>query len=135
MGDRDPGAWAVLTPVPADTPGAPTEHYKLGKPAAIWTYRAAGAAVLGYVHRYDLPDGSKTFLPLTWCRHSHDGRTQWRWKAWRPLRPLYNLDQLLERTDAPVLILEGEKAAAAAAELLPDHIAITSPNGSGSVLA
>jgi hypothetical protein len=34
-----------------------------------------------------------------------------------------------QRPGAPVVVCEGEKAADAAAELLPDHVAVTSPNG------
>lgn len=131
MGDRDPGAWQVVAPAPADAPTAPIEHVKLGRPAGTWTYQDANGDVLGYVMRFDTEDG-KIFLPLTYCKHSHHGRAEWRWKAWPPPRPLYGLDRLAARLDAPVLIVEGEKAADAAAELLPSYITITSPNGSNA---
>lgn len=39
------------------------------------------------------------------------------------------LDRLAQRPTAPVVVAEGEKAADAAATLLPDHVVITSPNG------
>ncbi|MCH7793914.1 MAG: ATP-binding protein, partial [Proteobacteria bacterium] len=119
-------------PVPNDAPAAPREHFKLGIPAETWTYRDASGALLGHVHRYNLPDGTKAFYPLTWCQHSHHGRTQWRWKSWPAPRPLFGLDRLAARLEAPVLVVEGEKCVDAAAQLLPDYIATTSPNGSNA---
>ena len=80
------------------------------------------------VRRFDLPDGSKDIRPLTFWRHP-DGRREWRWKGLPAPRPLYGLDRLAARPDAPVLIVEGEKAADAAAKLFPDHVAVTSQNG------
>jgi putative DNA primase/helicase len=76
-----------------------------------------------YVVRKDKPDGGKDFLPL-WF----DG-TEWKWAAPPAPRPLYNLDSLSQRPDAPVLIVEGEKTADAAAKLFPSAIAITWPSG------
>jgi putative DNA primase/helicase len=47
-------------------------------------------------------------------------------------RPLYGLQLLAERLEAPVLVVEGEKTADAAAELLPDFLVVTSPFGAKS---
>jgi hypothetical protein len=50
-------------------------------------------------------------------------------------RPLFNLDQLAARPDAPVLVVEGEKAAvgldgsSGAAALLPEYVVTTSVSG------
>ena len=65
----------------------------------------------------------KKIRPLWW-----DG-SQWLWKAPPAPRPLYNLDALQQRPNAPVLIVEGEKTADAAAKLFPSAIAITWPSG------
>ena len=65
----------------------------------------------------------KKIRPLYW-----DG-TSWKWSAPPTPRPIYNLDCLRYRPDAPVLIVEGEKTADAAAKLLPDYIVITWPSG------
>ena len=65
----------------------------------------------------------KRLRPLWW-----DG-SQWLWKAPPAPRPLYNLDALQQRPNAPVLIVEGEKTADAAAKLFPSAIAITWPSG------
>lgn len=56
----------------------------------------------------------------------------WKWKGCPAPRPLYGLDRLAARPDAPVLLCEGEKAADVAARLLPDHVAITTCNGAAS---
>lgn len=65
----------------------------------------------------------KRIRPLWW-----DGEA-WRWKAPPAPRPLYRLDALRLRPDAPVLIVEGEKAADAAQALFPSAVAITWPSG------
>ena len=65
----------------------------------------------------------KKIRPLWW-----DG-SQWLWKAPPAPRPLYNLDALQQRPNAPVLIVEGEKTADAAAKLFPSAVAITWPSG------
>lgn len=123
---KEPAAPA-LTAIPADALATrPTAHPTHGKPSAEWTYTYAAGAPLFFVLRFDPAEGRKQILPLTW------GPGGWEWKGLPPPRPLYNLHVLAARPDAPVLVTEGEKAAAAAAALLPQMVAITSPNGSGS---
>ncbi|KAF0229345.1 MAG: ATP-binding [Beijerinckiaceae bacterium] len=124
-------AWIAVLPVPADAPAAPEKHPKLGKPSGRWTYRDAVGELLGYVNRFDGPDG-KQFRPLVLFRPTGGGKAQWRWESWPSPRPLYGLDRLAAVPSAPVLICEGEKSADAATRLAPDHVAVTSPNGSKS---
>jgi putative DNA primase/helicase len=70
----------------------------------------------------------KKIRPLWW-----DGDA-WRWKAPPAPRPLLNLAQLQARPDARVLIVEGEKAADAAARLLGDHVVVvTWPSGCNAI--
>lgn len=128
----DPATPPAWTPAPPDAPQPPARHRQHGEPSARWCYRDADGAVLGYVCRFDLPpaeDGSgggKQVLPLVW---TPDG---WRWRGLPVPRPLYGLDRLAARPDAPVLICEGEKAADAAALLFPEYVATTSPNGANA---
>ncbi len=98
----------------------------------VFTYRDAAGEVLGHICRFEEPGGGKVYQPLTYCRESDKGRCEWRWKGWLEPRPLYGLDRLAARPDAVVIVTEGEKAADAATKLLPDHVAVTSPNGSKS---
>jgi putative DNA primase/helicase len=66
--------------------------------------------------------------------HPEYGR-EWRWLGFPKPRPLYGLDRLAARPKAPVVVTEGEKAADAAALLLLDHVAVTSPGGSKAAKA
>src|ERR1700687_2818116 len=67
------------------------------------------------------------------CERSGDGgKSEWRWESWPSPRPLYHLHELAVRQFAPVVVCEGEKAADAAMQLLPDFVAVSSPNGSKS---
>jgi len=121
--------WIAVIPVPADAPGAPERHPRLGKPSGRWTYRDAAGTVLGYVNRFEGADG-KQFRPLVLFNPAKGGRPAWRWESWPAPRPLYGLDRLAARPSAPVIVCEGEKSADAAERLLPDAVAVTSPNGS-----
>ena len=80
----------------------------------IWQYSSTF-----YVCRFP----EKRIRPLWW-----DGEA-WRWKAPAAPRPLYNRQQLAAKPSAPVLIVEGEKAADAGALLFPQAVVITWPSG------
>jgi hypothetical protein len=121
--------WRVILPAPEDEPAPPAKHPKLGAPAGWWGYRDDAGRVLGHVCRFNAPGGGKEIRSLVFAEHKKWGR-QWRWLGFPKPRPLYGLDRLAARPDAPVIVTEGEKAADAAGELLPDRVAITSPGGS-----
>ncbi len=122
--------WTPITPLPDNAPPPPSAHPKHGKPSARWTYHDASGKPICHVCRFDAPDG-KSFVPLTYCESSKGGRA-WRWQAPPEPRSLYNLHLLARRPDAPVVLSEGEKAADAAAILLPDCVATTTMNGAQS---
>ena len=111
--------WRAVVPVPSDAPPAPAAHPTRGVPSARWGYHGKDGALLGYVLRFDGPDGAKDFSFLTWCEPASDGPGEWRWKSWDVPRPLYGLDRLSAHPEMPVIITEGEKAADAAGALLP----------------
>ncbi|MDR3374882.1 MAG: ATP-binding protein [Ancalomicrobiaceae bacterium] len=124
--------WVNVSPIPDDALPPPEAHPSLGKPSGRWCYGNSQGALLGFACRFDKSDGSKEFRLLTLWRPVSGGRLAWRWAAWPVLRPLYGLDRLAERPRALVVVTEGEKAADAAARLLPEHVTVTSPNGSKS---
>ncbi|MGH8488148.1 MAG: hypothetical protein ACREXS_04570 [Gammaproteobacteria bacterium] len=112
--------------VPPDAPAPPRTHLNLGRPVGTWTYRNADGFIAFYVYRFKLSNGDKIYVPLTFCRNF------WEWRGGPNSRPLYTLSALGERPDAPLLVCEGEKAAAAAAKLFPDVVVTTSANGAAS---
>ena len=141
-------------PVPADAPPMPATHPTMGDPPMRWTYRDVDGRLLFVVARWEIKErkiyatlalltgleavGDTTPagkpLPAGWLRthetraryvcHLRDG-SGWGWggglgKGQR--RPLYGLPALAD--GRPVLLVEGEKAADAAAGLFPDFAVI-----------
>lgn len=126
--DKDSGV--AILPVPPDAPSEPPYHYEMGKPKKVWEYKDEFGELLMKVCRFET-DLGKEDRPLTY-RQYNDGKRRWAYKGLEKPRPLYGLDRLAERPDAPVIICEGEKAADAAQTLFPEYVAITSPNGAKS---
>jgi hypothetical protein len=120
----------IVVPVLSDAPEPPAFHGKLGVPSQRWTYRDASGEVLGYVCRFDVADEGKSYRPL--CLFQVGERLKWRWETWPQPRPLYGLELLAKAPDAPVVIVEGEKAADATRQLLLKHVCISSPGGSNA---
>lgn len=127
----DETVWTAIVPVPEDAPAPPSKHSRLGESSASWTYRTADGRVALHILRFDIGDGDKEFRPLTFCSDGN-GRKEWRWKELPKPWPLYNLDKLVERPDAEVIVCEGEKAADSAAEMFPECVAVASLHGSKS---
>jgi putative DNA primase/helicase len=119
---------APITPVPVSAGPARFTHPQYGDPTATWAYRDGAGLLLGHTVRFDC-EGRKKILPRTWCRHE-DGSERWSWKSFATPRPLYGLDRLAARQNAPLLLVEGEKTADAAQQLLPSHVVMTWPGGS-----
>lgn len=130
--------WVAVRPIPDDAMAkVPAKHRQHGAPSKVWIYRSADGLPVMVLYRFDLgPDESgaprKVFAPLTWCHPSGGGASCWRWQGLTEPRPLLRLDELSGRPTAPVVMCEGEKAADAAAELLPGHVATCWPNGTNS---
>lgn len=110
---------------PTGTPRPALEHPKHGVPAAWWGYKDAQGELLFYIARYDAP-GGKQIVPWAWSATTN----RWVMRGWPPPRPLYGLDLLAARPDAPVMVVEGEKAADAAREMAGrTYVVVTWPNG------
>ena len=132
--EPDPWDWKPLVPCPDDAPVLSENDMAQRAPAGFvftscWPYRDAGGRLLGFVARYDSPE-DKTFLPFTLCEAK--GLRQWRTKGFPEPRPLYGLETLAARPDAPVLVVEGEKKCEPARSRFPDFTCVASSNGAQS---
>jgi uncharacterized protein (DUF927 family) len=105
----------------------------LGAPVARWEYRDAAGRTLRWTLRFLKADGDKDIRPATLWRDKPGKPLRWRLAGEPGPRPLYGLDRLTARPSAPVLVVEGEKAADAAGERFPEFVAITWPGGSNAV--
>jgi energy-coupling factor transporter ATP-binding protein EcfA2 len=101
------------------------------QPDAIWTYKTVEGRLALAIIRLNEPDSCKTILPLSWVCHSN-GQEGWGFKHPPSPRLLYNADQLAARSDAPIIVCEGEKTADVAAQLFRDMVATTSPGGANA---
>ena len=138
--EHDGDSWRPIVPVPDDAPKLTMGTFQMHSPVGYaftnsWSYHDAGGRLIAYVARYDRPENgtkpAKQFLPFTYCKRP-DGCCEWRCKSPSEPRPLFGLDRLAARPDALVLVVEGEKKVAPASALFPDHVVVTSPNGSNS---
>lgn len=124
-----------MTPAPPDAPPieAALHHFRYGVPTAHWLYRDAAGRLLMAVARWNRPTeqdpAAKEIMPLSLWRLP-TGALRWRFKALPKPWPLYRLDELARRPAATVIVCEGEKAADAAQQLLPEYLTTTSPSGS-----
>ena len=121
-----------IMPIPADASKPPASHSRHGKPFRRWAYTTTDGAVNFYHDRYEpKAEGErKQFAPLTLWR-TPAGRMEWRFKAPTAPRPLYGLPSL--NKSGAAILTEGEKAADAAALLLPDHPVLTWQGGAQAV--
>ena len=113
-----------------DKPPADAAPPRLGNATAQWCYRDAAGEQLFWIQRLDI-DGRKVFVHRVWLDdawHYPSSRDAFTCE-WPAPRPLYRLPDLAARPDAPVIVVEGEKAADAAAQLLPGWVVVSWPNG------
>ncbi|KFE51172.1 DUF927 domain-containing protein [Pseudomonas syringae] len=135
---KPPQQWTAIQPIPHDAmKRCPPKHRQHGAPSKMWVYRDADAQPLMILYRFDVEAQGdepkhKVFAPLTWCRNTSSGVKQWRWQGLPEPRPLLRLDAIKARPGAPIVLCEGEKAADAAALLMPDYVASCWPNGTNS---
>lgn len=111
------GKWVPLLPVPDGAPALmapdgktievwnpkPNDQHPEGRfvrysPARVDAYRDQPGRLLGYVLRLDIEDRKtrkrvKITPTITWCV-GQDGEQRWCVQHFRPLRPLYGLDEL-----------------------------------------
>lgn len=124
--------WEPVLPVPSDAPKRPHVHSFKGPASAGWKYIDQQGRTLGFVMRFDKPDGSKEVLPLTFCRNNETGECFWRWLSFPAPRPLFFMEPL--RDGFPVVVVEGEKCVQALFKVVRDRFdVVTWPGGSKAV--
>jgi putative DNA primase/helicase len=108
--------------------------FRLGntKASHFWTYKNHFGRVMFYIARFEMADKdgeiSKEFRPYTWKGGVFTN------KMWPVPRPLYGLEQLNDKPDKSILIVEGEKAADAAREIAGKYyLVVTWPGGANAV--
>lgn len=136
--------WHPIIPVPADAPKVDADVLFKACPRRLrddgfaftdaWAYRALDRSALFYIVRLDRPangrPAEKQIVPVSFCE-GPSGRRRFHAKSQPEPRALFNLPRLLmEAPDAPVMVVEGEKAARAAEKLFPAFALTTSPGGS-----
>lgn len=99
----------------------------------VYDYKSAEGETIQAVIRFDHPSEPKEIRPLIHYGQGKRGLHLFGFEAINGQRPLYGMHELAQRPDAPVLVVEGEKTAEAAAELFPDHVAVTWMSGASSV--
>lgn len=120
----------TLVPVPDEAPpiraGAesPPILSRRGKhstvtPADVYGYHLVDGTRAGLVLRIVDGEGKKKHMPVRW-----DLDRGWVWAGWSgdDTPPLYNAPAIARREDAPVLVVEGEKCAKLAKELLREYV-------------
>lgn len=123
------GEEVTLAPMPSELSDgveilpAPTEPARPAHATAMWVYRTPEGQPFHAKYRSEKPGGGKTYSQKTYGML--DGLKQWHPKATAGRPPLYNLDRLAASPDAPVLLVEGEKAADAAGLLFHGQVATT----------
>ena len=120
----------------ADT-GYHNERTFKGFPSAFFSYKNSLGVTVGYIVRWDVQteggENKKGVRPYIYDFKEKKWVCKFFGSHPENSRPLYNLPQLLERKDATILIVEGEKSAEAAKLLFPELVATTSSGGAQSV--
>ena len=92
----------------------PESLSRKGEPDKIWIYRMADGSAYGAVARWNPAGARKEIRPIVW------NGSEFVASGFSNDRPLYNSDLLSASPMAPVLVVEGEKAADTAAAYVPE---------------
>lgn len=118
-----PSSLCVPMPEPVRIP-ASLNH--LGEHENLWIYRTGDGLAYAAVARWDTANG-KQVRPIVW------NGTDFVSSGFGSNRPLYNIDLVSKSRMAPVLIVEGEKSADAAAGYVPeDWVVVTWQGGANA---
>ncbi|WPX99685.1 Ti-type conjugative transfer relaxase TraA (plasmid) [Candidatus Megaera polyxenophila] len=133
--------WRVWDKVPDDLPAFKAEkdlsrtlkknNWCLG---ATYEYRNTDGELLGYVVRVLDDKGEKHTLPVSYCHNTKANINRWWLKGFSDngYKPIYSAEKLGQSPLQKVLIVEGEKAADAAAKIFPEYTVISWMGGSAA---
>jgi len=107
-------------------------NYVIYKPSMAFEYHNSEGQLIGYVLRVDFADGGKMTPQIMWCEWG-EGEQGWCHYTFPEPRPLYGVVGLSRNTDAPVMIVEGEKCKDSAHRLLKQYACITWAGGTNAV--
>ncbi len=109
-------------------------HWEFGEADHVYKYSGRDGSPIGVVLRWDAKgDKEKTIRPVSWIQFHNKEQPEWKWVHFAEPRPLFRGEHINRDTDKPILIVEGESTAEAAAEMLPDFTVISWPQGSSGV--
>ena len=98
------------------------DHKVLGRCVGHWIYRNQNSEPILIIRRFDKPlqpgqeKPEKDFLPLSFLANKETGVCSWVQCQYPGSRPIFNIPLIMKKKSWPVVIVEGEKAAAAAQE-------------------
>ena len=101
-----------------------------------YEYRNIDNELLGYTVRIiEKSSGNKQVLPVAYCYNEAKGKSRWQLKGISDngTKPIYKLEQISTNLEKPILIVEGEKTADKAQELLSDYNVVSWIGGAGAV--
>ena len=111
--------------------GRKTKDRFKGGALTFYRYYSSKGVPVGCVVRCDKNMGGdkvKSFAQFSYDRIKERWQSSWSGDS----KPLYNLQEIVTRPDAPVMIVEGEKTAEATKSLFPEYVITTSCMGSAS---
>lgn len=120
----------ITTKPPAGTPAPAFSLREIGEPVRTFTIRDLDGSVIAYECRYQVGERKEVRI-WSWGARGDEAP---RWAPNHPSvpRPLYGLERLTEKPQAPVLITEGPKKADAGAMLLPQYASISWTGGANA---
>lgn len=119
----------MVVPMPEPVVVPPRMVQDFGSDYRTWIYRMEDGGAYGAVIRWDLPGGKKEVRPIIWNGKGFVAG------GFENNRPLYNSDAVAAHPLAPVLIVEGEKTADAAAAFVPDGWVVVTWQGGANAVA
>lgn len=102
------------------------------EPTHFFQYQNSVGITVGYIARWEFEEKGewkKAVRPYIYNFDKKKWESSFFGKTPPKSRPLYNLPEIIERKDAPVMIVEGEKTADAAKLLFPEYVITTSSGG------